>query len=419
LKDSAKNLRRFDSMRRKEERSVLFSTLFFIVPMVLLISLYSSAFCEEKKKDLPERGISVSPEYTGVVVPEKEAVSVDLIVLNQGKRDENIDITVTAVPEGWKAWVKTYNFAVTGVHVESDKSRNLTFRAEPGKTVGPGKYTFGIMGQTQDKKFVSTSQLTIEVTQKKEEKKPEGIKITTSYPVLQGPTDAKFEFSLEVENKLDKDTLFNLVSQGPENWEINFKPAYEEKFISSLRLKAGQSQTMAVEVKPYTLASPGEYPILVKINSAEAEAQAVLKVVLTGTYKLEAGTPTGLLSLNALRGKTANLSIYVKNSGSALLSNLRFMSFKPENWEIKFSPDKIETIEPGQLKQVEVSITPTEQALVGDYSVGLNAESGRTSKTIELRVTVNASTAWGWIGIGIIVFVMAGLVFLFIRLGRR
>ncbi|MCJ7684894.1 MAG: hypothetical protein MUO68_11445, partial [Desulfobacteraceae bacterium] len=62
------------------------------------------------------------------------------------------------------------------------------------------------------------------------------------------------------------------------------------------------------------------------------------------------------------------------------------------------------------------------QALVGDYSVGLRVESGtppKADKTIEMRVSVTASAAWGWIGIGLIVFVMAGLVFLFTRLGRR
>ena len=405
-------------MKRKEERSFLFLPLFFIVVMVLPISVYSSAFGEEKK-DLPDRGISVSPEYTGVVVFEEEGVNIDLIVTNQGRRSENIDIAVTSIPDGWKAWVKTYSFGVTGVHVESDKSKPLTLRVEPGKLVGPGKYTIGIRGETQDKKFVSTSEVTIEVKKKKEEKRPEGIKIVTSYPVLQGPTNAKFEFSLEVENRLDKDTIFNLFSQGPENWEINFKPAYEDKFISSLRLKAGQSQTMAVEVKPYLLAKPGTYPILVKVNSSEAEGEVLLKVTLSGTYTLDAGTATGLLSLDALKGEKANLSIYVKNSGSAQLNNLQFLSFKPENWEVEFTPEKIDTLAPGDLKQVEVSVTPADQALVGDYSVGLSAESGKISKTIELRVTVNASTAWGWIGIGIIVFVMAGLVFLFIRLGRR
>jgi uncharacterized membrane protein len=95
------------------------------------------------------------------------------------------------------------------------------------------------------------------------------------------------------------------------------------------------------------------------------------------------------------------------------------MSVKPENWKVEFSPEKIEALPPGELQQVEVSITPAEQALVGDYSVGIRADAGKLSKNMELRVTVLASTAWGWIGIGIIVLVMAGLVVLFVRLGRR
>lgn len=34
-------------------------------------------------------------------------------------------------------------------------------------------------------------------------------------------------------------------------------------------------------------------------------------------------------------------------------------------------------------------------------------------------LSVKASTAWGWIGIGIIVVVLLGLVILFVRMGRR
>jgi uncharacterized membrane protein len=36
-----------------------------------------------------------------------------------------------------------------------------------------------------------------------------------------------------------------------------------------------------------------------------------------------------------------------------------------------------------------------------------------------MRVTVKASAAWGWIGIGIIVLVILGLFGLFVSLGRR
>ena len=43
----------------------------------------------------------------------------------------------------------------------------------------------------------------------------------------------------------------------------------------------------------------------------------------------------------------------------------------------------------------------------------------KTTKNIEFRVTVKASSAWGWIGIGMIVLVIIGLTGLFRWLGRR
>jgi len=323
------------------------------------------------------------------------------------------------VPKGWKAQIKTYSFEVTGVHVKSDSSKSLTLKAEPEPNTGPGDYLFSVKGQTQDGALVSAGDVTVTVTKEEEKKNSKGVVITTSYPVLQGPTDAKFEFSVQVENKLDEDTIFNLSADAPKNWEINFKPSWEDKYFSSLRVKGNLSETMAVEVKPHPLAEAGTYPIKVKVKSEKAAAEAELRLVLTGTYKLDAGTPTGLLSLNAYQGKESRMSFYVKNSGSATQNNIKFLSFKPENWKVKFEPEKIETLQSDEVKQVEALITPAEQALVGDYSVSLSVEGEKSTKDMELRVTVKASTAWGWIGIGIIVLVIAGLVTLFVRMGRR
>jgi uncharacterized membrane protein len=392
-----------------------------IVLMIIGILVASTSFAraeEKDKKDLPPRRIQIAPEYTGVVVTKGEGASIDVTVANEGRQDEVIDVKLTSVPKGWTGRLKTYNFDVTGLYVKSDSSKSLTLKAEPEEGTGPGQYVFSMKAQTQDGKLSSSENVVITVKEG-EKKKSKGVAITTSYPVLQGPTDAKFEFSLEVENKSDKDSIFNLVAEGPKNWEIQFKPAYEEKFFSSLRIKADRSETMAVEVKPYALAEPGTYPIKVEVKSDKAEAEAELSVVLTGTYKLDVGTPTGLLSLNAYQGKESRLSFYVKNSGSATEDEVKFLSFKPENWKVTFEPEKIETLEPGELKQVEALITPAEQALVGDYSVNLSVEGTKATKNMELRVTVKASTAWGWIGIGIIVIVIGGLVTLFVRMGRR
>ena len=397
---------------------------FWLVVSLVLVGLIGSqtlSFAEEQDdKNRPERLVMMAVEYPGVKIAKGEDVSIDVIFYNKGKKDENVGVRVEAAPEGWQARLKTYRFDVTGVHVPSGDNKTITFEAEPDENIQPGDYEFRIAAQTPDGQFKMSQ--TIRVTVKVGEvdkKESKGVKLTTSYPVIRGPSDATFEFSIEVDSKLDEDAVFDLFAQGPQGWDINFKPAYETKYISSLRIKSKQSTTVAVEVKPAIGAEAGEYPINVRVSSADAKAEGPLTVILTGTYGLEIGTATGLLSLEARQGKPANVSFYVKNTGSAANHAIKFMSFKPENWKVEFNPEGIDIVEPGDLKQVELTITPFEDALVGDYSISVNVEGEKASKLIEFRTTVKVSSAWGWIGIGIIVIVIGGLFGLFRWLGRR
>jgi uncharacterized membrane protein len=111
--------------------------------------------------------------------------------------------------------------------------------------------------------------------------------------------------------------------------------------------------------------------------------------------------------------------MYVINQGTAPQTNVSFNSFKPENWEVKFEPEKIDSIEPGGMQQVEITVVPDANALVGDYSVAVNANGEKAEDDLELRVTVRASNTWAWVGVGIIVVVIVGLTVLFKLLGRR
>jgi uncharacterized membrane protein len=388
--------------------------------MVTLMVISASSFAQTEKEKLPARAISMAAEYPGVEIAKDEDVSMDIIFHNKGRKDENVEVWIAEKPKGWKAKIKTYRYTVTGIHVPSNNDKSLTFEADPEEGIKPGEYQFRINARTLDGKFRMSQAVTVKVTADEgKSKEPKGVKLTTSFPVIRGPSDATFEFSLEVDSKLDEDAVFDLMAQGPQGWDINFKPAYETKFISSLRIKSKQSTSVAVEVKPAMGAAAGEYPINVRISSGDANAEANLTVILTGTYGLEVGTTSGLLSLEARGGRPANMSFYVKNTGSATNHDIKFMTFKPENWKVEFKPEKIDAIEAGDLKQVELIITPYEDALVGDYSVGVNVEGEKAAKTIEFRTTVKASAAWGWIGIGIIVVVIGGLFGLFRWLGRR
>ena len=390
-----------------------------LLAILTVLSLGSLAFAQgEKDIPRPERGFAIYSEFSGIYVAPGESIRLELTVENKGRTDENILLKISEAPKGWKASLKAPNYTVNAVPVPATKSKTLTFVADPDKGMKPGTYQFKIEAQTQDGKFTSSQTITANVRERSSV--ADDITITTSYPVLQGQTDARFEFSLEVNNKAESDRNFNISAQVPPKWEVSFKPAYEQKQISSFRIKGGQSQTIAVEVNPAKDATSGSYPVLVQISSGEKKAEAKLTVALTGIFKLDAGTPTGLLSVDAFTGKPSIVSVFVKNTGSAVNRNVSFSSFKPENWKVEFKPEKIEALEPNAMKQVEVTITPAAQALVGDYSVGVSVDGEKGSnKTVEFRVSVKTSSAWGWIGIIIIIVVIAGMGGLFLWLGRR
>ena len=401
--------------------------LFFIVVLAAVAVVFSgwvSMAAETKKKEdlesRPERSIQMSAEFPGVEIPPGQTVTMNLIFDNKGRTNENVVVTVVTKPAGWKARLKTDQYTITGISVPWGEQKTVTFEAEPDKSVKPGDYKFDIQAKTTDGQFQMAQAVLVKVREReKGGAEARGVRLTTSYPVLRGPSDASFEFSVEVESKLDRDAVFDLSAQAPEGWEINFKPAYETKYITSLRLKSNSNQTVAIQVKPAMNQKAGEYPINMRVSSGDARAEAKLMVALTGTYALDAGTPTGLLTVENRQGETSTVSIFVKNTGSAQLQDVKFMSFKPENWKVEFKPEKLPTLEPNELKQIEVTITSYKEALVGDYSVGLGISTEKASKNLEFRVTVKATSAWGWIGIAIIVLVIIGLTGLFRWLGRR
>jgi uncharacterized membrane protein len=177
--------------------------------------------------------------------------------------------------------------------------------------------------------------------------------------------------------------------------------------------------TLGVVVKPSANAAAGDYPITVGVRGEKARAETQFQVQLTGTHEIKALTPDGLLSFAAQAGEASNVSFYVRNNGSAIQPEVGFVTFKPENWKVEFKPEKLRDLKPGEFKQVEAIITPAPNALVGDYSVALNAKGEQADSNLEFRVTVKASSTWGWIGIGIIVLALLGLGLAFYRFGRR
>ena len=147
--------------------------------------------------------------------------------------------------------------------------------------------------------------------------------------------------------------------------------------------------------------------------------EVALKVVILGNYKISLNTATGQLNTRAKVDEESNVNLVVKNTGASTVQNITLSSAKPDEWQVTFSPDKIESLAPGQSQEVTARIKPGPRTLAGDYMLSVTASSQQTSDTKELRVTVETPTLWGWFGIATIAVVFGGLGLMFARLSRR
>lgn len=392
---------------------------------VVCLRLTAIAADGDAKEDRPLRGLTAAFQYPGVTIEPEDSISVDLLVRNRGRSDETVLLEVTEQPDAWDVQLKKFSAIVSGVFVAAGQEQTLSLSAKPrtpdparsAQKLPPGTYRFAVNARSTDGTLRQSSAVSVTVREKPRGK--DRVSLETSYPELRGPSDDKFVFSLDVRNDTDQDAVFNFKASAPPGWETSFKPAYEQKQIASLQISANASKTVELQVTPPYNASAGEYEFRAEASSPKGKAAKDLKVIITGTYAIKAGTPSGLLSLVTEVGRKANVSIVVQNKGSAPQGEISFQSFKPENWEVKFEPEKIKGLEPGAFKQVEMAITPAAQALVGDYSVNVQVQGEKASSDVELRITVKAATTWGWIGVGLIVVVIAGLAVAFKVLGRR
>ncbi len=364
-----------------------------------------------------QRGISLSSSYTSVVIESGKDISLDVVVANEGEKSEEIELSISG-PGDWDVEFQDWSgkMGIRRVYILPEESTSIRLQIGSTAEVAAGDYAFVLKAATRDGLVESTLELLIRV---EERAISGGAKLESDYPVLPGPSGSSFEFKVDLTNETDEDLLFNLLAGVPQGWEVFLRPAYEQKQIASIGLQAGEKKGLEVELSAPERAAPGEYPVMFEASAGDIRADIELKVIITGSYELSMGTSTGLLNTRVTAGEGKHVSLLMANTGSAELKDITFISSKPEGWVVGFDPDKVDSLPAGGVKEVAVEIEPSSKAIAGDYEVGLTATAFGASDRIELRVTVATSPLWGWVGVIIVVVVIAALAIIFTRLGRR
>lgn len=251
----------------------------------------------------------------------------------------------------------------------------------------------------------------------------DSLKLSSKFPVLQAKSGEAFEFEVEFIALVSEDRTFDLTIDTPQNWVSIMQPRYDDTQISAIRIREFQAAPETIKVivapVPWDLPEPGEYPIILTATSGDLKESIVLKATVTARYGMDVYTETGRLNTKATAGEDNHLAIKVRNSGSADLDKITLSSSKPEGWLITFNPENVDNLAPGLAQDVDVVIKPADKAIAGDYMITLRANSKEINDSISIRVTVVTPTIWGWLGIVIVLAVIAGLVIMFRQLGRR
>jgi uncharacterized membrane protein len=272
------------------------------------------------------------------------------------------------------------------------------------------------------------------LTPPQEEAQPtESIDLTSEYPIVRGESGDSFEyvvvFDYETDSEEEEPKVFDITLIEPEGWQATVKKQYGDmsEVIRAMRVKPNMPypDRLKVTLSPVTgtKPQPDEYTLTIEATSGDLTATIDLKAVVTEIPpdpRLHLITTTGMLNTTAKSGEDNTLTLELTNPGTGAVEDISFTSSKAEGWGITYSPNNIDSLEPGESQEIEVTITPPSRTIAGDYSVTLTARgSGNAFDNVALRVSVQTSTTWGGAGIAIIAAVITGLVFLFRRLGRR
>lgn len=395
--------------------------LFLLASLFLFAGSFSRSLAAEAESTPPSKeSFNLILPFKHLTVGQGQEVTMDSEVVNRRKDPVDVSLTLDGIPKGWEVnFSSRYpSFPIRSVQVAGEKSTTVEFKAKVPEATRPGEYKIRVAAKDLPGTTQYNETIVINVTSKKVA--TGGLTLTSQYPVLTTGSGQPLKFTVDLKNDTNKPLTTSMAAQAPPGWTVRFKPQFGDQQISSIQLKENGSETLSVEIDTPVTAEAKEYPLTIQARAGAFEAAANLKISLRGTQDLRLITASGTLSFPATAGTKAPVDIIVGNVGTAPIKNLGFVTKKPnDKWTVEFKPEKIDALNPGEVKQITMEVLAPERTVAGDYMLGITANSPDTTRSYDFRVTLSTPTVWGWIGFGIVGLVVLGLAAVFFRLGRR
>jgi uncharacterized membrane protein len=354
----------------------------------------------------------VSTPYPSVSVAPGAKVTFELTVT--APTAQAVKLAVSGLPTGWTSIVRGGGYEITAVTAgPGSAAGKATLEVDVPADAAPTRAAFTVEARSPD----GTDSLGLEI----QVNAAAGGQVTlgSDFPSLSGASGTTFTYTLTLTNDTPQDLTFAVAASGPDGWQVAARPSGDAQ-AASVPVKAGASSTISVTAAPPDTVPAGTYPIAVKATEGGQEIDAQLSAEVIGQYKLTLTTPDGRLNAHGTAGGPIELQLAVRNTGTAPLQAIKLTATPPSGWKVDFAPnDTVASIAPGASQTVTARMTPSDQAIAGDYVVTFQAAASQATSSQDIRVTVETSLSWAIVGIGLIVLTFLGLGWVFRRFGRR
>lgn len=388
-------------MKHHLQRAVILTLLLGLMGGIVLPAVPASA-----------AGISMFTKYAGIAVTPGESINYYVDIINSSNSIQTVSLQVVEQPEDWEVSLTAGGWSISQLSIKPQSEESFTMQIEVPLRVEKGRYTF-MLRATDAAGGVSTLPITIEVTEQGTFK----TELETEQPSMQGTADSKFEYKVTLRNRTADEQLYALSAAAPRGWSVQFEVSNQK--VTSVKVDANATRDISVTIDPPEEIEAGTYTIPVTAQAGSFSAEEKLEVQITGTYKMELTTPTGRLSTDITAGREKMVELQLNNTGSTELIDIKLSQAAPVDWEVRFEPENISSLLPGESATAKAYIKASGKAIAGDYVVNIKAQTPEASDSADFRVTVETSALWGWIGVLIIALVVAGIYYLFRRYGRQ
>lgn len=366
---------------------------------------------EEEPSPPTTQGLTFFTPYPSQQVAPAESATF-AFTLRTGGAPQVVQLSMQDLPDGWTATFRGGGKLVQSAYVEPGDGTLVDLRVEPPKDAPADTYQFDVVASSDTDTVRFPVALTIE------ESSPTGLTMDVELPTLRGAPATPFRYSASLENSGSEDTTVTLSAEAPPGLQVDFTLAGQN--VTSVPLAANESKTVSIEVQPFPDLPAGPYEIRVLAQGTDAQATTTLIAEITGQSDLSLSAPDGRLSGQASLGTMTPFTLVLENRGSASARNIELTASPPAGWQVTFEPERIDEIPGNQSMEVTANVTPSDQALAGDYEVTFTARpEDNPSESATFRITVTTSTLWGLVGVVLIAVAVAVVGGAVMRFGRR